>query len=165
MHAWKRCALTLSVLVGFATTADASPPSFRAYAFQASQKTGGELRSGGLSWNPHLFALGSLATGGVVGAQLLKNSAGTLIPAVDLGVSLAISLASTVRLEAQAVGVLAPLEGSSLQGSLTSSSGALGVNALLDRKFLIFDGAWVGYRRWLAADHVTEYRIGGSFRL
>ncbi len=165
MIARKRWIVAVAFLLCSALSAEASPPAFRAYAFQASQKSGGELRSGGLSWNPHLFGLGSFAAGGVIGAQLLKNSAGSLIPTVDLGVSLALPVGSMIRIEAQAVGVLAPLEGSSLTGRLMSSSGALGANLLLDRPFLIFDGAWIGYRRWLAADHVTEYRIGGSFRL
>jgi hypothetical protein len=146
-------------------SAEESSPAFRAYGFYASQKTGGDLVSGGVSWNPRILAMGSFLTGGVLGVQLLKDQSGTLVPALDFGLSIALRVASEFRVESQFAGVVAPFEGSSLQGSLSSSSAAVGLNLLWDRRFWVFDGVWVGGRQWLAADSVTEYRIGGSFSL
>jgi hypothetical protein len=140
-------------------------PTFRAYGFYASQKAGGQLLSGGLSWNPSFFALGPLFTGGVMGAQLLKNSAGGLVPAFDLGVTLGFRFAKNFRVESQAVGIFAPLSVSSLGGGISSAAGVLGANLAVDRSFWIIDGFWIGFRRWLVADDVTEFRLGGLFRL
>jgi hypothetical protein len=147
------------------TRAGEPAPTFRAYGFYASQNSGGQLLSGGLSWNPSFFALGPLFTDGVVGTQLLKNSAGGLVPAFDLGVTLGFRFAKDFRVESQAVGIFAPFSASTLGGVLSSAAGALGANLAVARSFWIMDGLWIGYRRWLAADDINEFRLGALFRL
>ncbi len=142
-----------------------SRPSLGVFSAYATQKTGGNLTSGGADWTPRLFSLSIFDFGALLGTQVLRDSEGEYVPTVDLGVTLGTRFGSAFRVQAEATILNAPLEGNDLFGILLSSAPTIGCRLAYDRSFLFFDGLWVGYRQWLVADSVTEFRAGVSFDL